>query len=223
MRWKLLLSNPAEDVDLPRQQRRRFTVFDVERAKQFIAAIAGHKYEVLFALAMTTGMRPSEYLALTWSDFDLERGTVSISKTLEWRKGGWRFADTKRERSRRMVKLQNWVVALLRKFGEAASAAGVGPDDLVFTSDRGKPIQETKFVGRYFKPLLRSAGLPDIRLYDLRHTAATLGLAAGVSPKIVNEQLGHASVAFTLEVYSHVLPHMQDTAAMKVEALLRAA
>jgi integrase len=223
VRWKLLLSNPAEDVDLPRQSRRRFTIFDVEQAKQFIAAIAGHKYEVLFALAMTTGMRPSEYLALTWSDFDLERGTVSISKTLEWRKGGWRFEDTKRERSRRMVKLQNWVVALLRKFEEAARAAEAGPCDLVFTADRGGPIHEAKFVGRYFKPLLRSAGLPDIRLYDLRHTAATLGLAAGVSPKIVSEQLGHASVAFTLEVYSHVLPHMQDTAAMKVEALLRAA
>jgi integrase len=223
VRWKLLLSNPAEDVDLPRQPRRRFTIFDVEQAKQFIAAIAGHKYEALFALAMTTGMRPSEYLALTWSDFNLERGTVSVSKTLEWRKGGWRFEDTKRERSRRMVKLQNWVVALLRKAQETARAFESGSGDLVFTSHRGGPIQESKFVARYFKPLLGSAGLPNIRLYDLRHTAATLGLAAGVSPKIVSEQLGHASVAFTLEVYSHVLPHMQDTAAMKVEALLRAA
>jgi len=219
VRWKLLLSNPAENVDLPREQRRRFTIFDVERAKQFIAAIAGQKYEALFDLAMTTGMRPSKYLALTWSDFNLERGTVSISKTLEWRKGGWRFEDTKGERSRRMVKLQNWVVALLHKSEEAARASEAGFGDLVFTADRGGPIQEAKFVGRYFKPLLRSAGLPDIRLYDLRHTAATLGLAAGVSPKIVSEQLGHASVAFTLEGYSHVLPHMQDNAAMKVEAL----
>lgn len=83
VRWELLLSNPAEDADLPRQARRRFRVFDVEQAKQFIAAFSGHKYEALFALAMTTGMRPSEYLALTWSDFDLERGTVSILKTLE--------------------------------------------------------------------------------------------------------------------------------------------
>ncbi len=122
-----------------------------------------------------------------------------------------------------MAKLQNWVVALLRKFEEAAIAVEAGPCDLVFTSDRGGPIHEAKFVGRYFKPLLRSAGLPNIRLYDLRHTAATLALAAGVSPKIVSEQLGHASVAFTLKVYSHVLPHMQDTAAMKVEALLMAA
>jgi integrase len=88
VRWKLLLSNPAEDIDLPRQPRRRFSVFDVEQSKQFIAAISGHKYEVLLALAITTGMRPSEYLALIWSDFDLERGTVSVSKTLDWHKGG---------------------------------------------------------------------------------------------------------------------------------------
>jgi integrase len=222
VRWKLLLTNPAEDVDLPRQARRLFTVFDVEQARHFIAEITGHKYEVLFALAITTGMRPSEYLALTWSDFDIERGTVSVSKTLEWQKGGWHFEDTKRERSRRMIKLQSWVVALLGKL-EEAWAVGREGNDLVFTAHRGGPIREERFVRRYFKPLLRSAGLPNIRLYDLRHTAATLGLAAGVSPKIVSEQLGHASVAFTLEVYSHVLPHMQDTAVIKVEALLMAA
>jgi integrase len=73
---------------------------------------------------------------------------------------------------------------------------------------------------RHFKPLLKSAALPSIRLYDLRHTAATISLAAGVSPKVISEQLGHGSVAFTLDVYSHVLPHMQDVAAEKVQALL---
>jgi integrase len=75
-------------------------------------------------------------------------------------------------------------------------------------------------VFKHFKPILRQAGLPDIRLYDLRHTAATLALRAGVSPKVVAEQLGHASAAFTLDVYSHVLPHMQEEAAAKVEAVL---
>lgn len=75
---------------------------------------------------------------------------------------------------------------------------------------------------RCLEPLLREAGLPNIRLYDLRHLAATLALAAGVSPKVISEQLGHASVAFTLDVYSHVLPHMQEAAALKVETLLLA-
>jgi integrase len=91
MRWKLLLENPGEDVDLPRQQRRRCTVFDVAQAKQFIKTISGHLYEALFALAITTGMRSSEYLALACLDFDIERGTVGVSKTLERGKGSWTF------------------------------------------------------------------------------------------------------------------------------------
>jgi integrase len=169
---------------------------------------------------MTTGMRPSEYLALTWSDFDLERGAVSVSKTLQRRERRWFFEDTKRERSRRTIKLQNWVVILVRLLEEKARASGAKTNDLVFTSERAGPIHEAKLVERHFKPLLVSAGLPNIRLYDLRHIAATLALVAGVSPKVISEQLGHASVAFTLEVHSHVLPHMQEEAAMKVESLL---
>ena len=75
-------------------------------------------------------------------------------------------------------------------------------------------------VYNHFKPILKRAGVPNIRLYDLRHTAATLALTVGVSPKVVSEQLGHTSAAFTLDVYSHVLPHMRDDAAAKVEAAL---
>ena len=162
-------------------------------------------------------MRPGEYLALTSTDFDLNRGTVTVSKFLEWRKGEWRFEDTKLECSRRMIKLENWV-DLLRRLKEEDRPAEAKSSDLDFKAQRGGLIQEAKFVGRYFKPLLEAAGLPNIRLYDLRHTAATLA----VSPKIVSEQLGQASVAFTLEVYSYVHPHMPDIAAMKVEALLMA-
>ena len=218
VRWNLILANPADLVDLPRQDRRRVGVLSIEQARTFMKAITGHPYAALFALAMTTGMRPSEYLALTWNDLDLDHGTVSISRTLEWRKGGWQFADTKRSRSRRMVKLQAWVVALLRE--QMSKDQGGRADDPLFRAKRGGPIRESWFVQRHFKPLLKSAELPAIRLYDLRHTAATLSLAAGVSPKVISEQFGHASVAFTLDAYSHVLPHMQDAAAERVEGLL---
>jgi integrase len=218
MRWNLILSNPADSVDLPRQDRRQIAVLNVEQARTFVRAISGHPHRSLFALALTTGMRPSEYLGLTWKDLDLDRGTVSVSHTLEWRKGGWQFAETKRSRSRRLVKLQAWVVALLREqVPKLQEALG---DALVFRARRGGPIRESRFVQDHFKPLLKSAELPAIRLYDLRHTAATISMIAGVSPKVISEQLGHASVAFTLDVYSHVLPHMQDAAAEKVQALL---
>ena len=121
-----------------------------------------------------------------------------------------------------MIKLQAWVITLLVEHRQGVDPQAVnGPaQKFVFVAKRGGPIHESKFVGRYFKPLLKEAGLPNIRLYDLRHTAATISLAAGVSPKVISEQLGHSSVAFTLDVYSHVLPHMQDAAAEKVQALL---
>jgi integrase len=218
MRWNLILSNPADSVDLPRQDRRQIGVLNVEQARTFVKAISGHPYWALFAVALTTGMRPSEYLGLTWNDLDLDRGTVSVSHTLEWRKGGWQFAETKPSGSRRLVKLQAWVVALLR---ERVPKEKEAPEDLLlFRARRGGPIRESRFVQDHFNPLLKSAELPAIRLYDLRHTAATISLIAGVSPKVISEQLGHASVAFTLDVYSHVLPHMQDAAAEKVQALL---
>jgi len=109
-------------------------------------------------------------------------------------------------------------MALLRD-GMSREGGSCG-EDLVFRAKRGGPIRESHFVRRYFKPLLNAAQLPNIRLYDLRHTAATIALAAGISPKIVSEQLGHASVAFTLDVYSQVLPHMQEAAAERVQTLL---
>jgi integrase len=121
-----------------------------------------------------------------------------------------------------VIKFQAWVIALLEKYrqGVDPQAANGPAHNLVFVAKRGRPIREPKFVRRYFKPLLKEAELPNIRLYDLCHGAATLALAAGVSPKIISEQLEHASVAFTLDVYSHALPHMQDAAAENVQALL---
>ena len=221
VRWNLVLGNPADAVDLPRRHRSAVAVLSLQQTRTLVKAIAGHAYEGLIALAMTTGMRPSEYLAFTWNDIDLDSGTVSVSRSPEWRKGGWQFADTKRPRSRRVVKLQAWVVSIVSEH-RATERVSSG-DDLVFRAKRGGPIRESYFVQRYFKPLLETAGLPDIRLYDLRHTAATISLATGVSPKVISEQLGHASVAFTLDVYSHVLPHMQDAAAERVQALLLSA
>jgi integrase len=169
-------------------------------------------------------MRPSEYLGLCWRDIDWDRGTVSVVRSLHRQEGQWTFTDTKRVRSRRTVKLQTWVVELLRKLKDTADGAGAKYDsafaDLIFTTARDEPINEEYLVKKHFKPLLREAGLPNIRLYDLRHTSATLALTVGVAPKVVSEQLGHASAAFTLDTYSHVLPHMQEEAAAKMEAAL---
>jgi integrase len=227
VKWRLIPINPAESVDLPRQAKGEIQVLTPQQARDFLESAKQDRYYVLFALALTTGMRPSEYLALKWPDIDFKKGTVSVVRTLEPIKGGgWQFADTKRVRSRRVVKLQDWVIELLKKHRCTASGESAGSEvpaaaaDLIFTNTNGNALNERNLVLRNFQNVLDRAKLPRIRLYDLRHTAATLALAAGVPAKVVSEQLGHASVAFTLDTYSHVLPHMQDEAAAQVAALL---
>jgi integrase len=224
IRWQLLLNDPTQGVELPREQCREMSVLTTEQARSFLRTASHSPQACLFAVALTTGMRPSEYLALCWRDIDWGRGTISVVRTLHRNEGQWTFADTKRARSRRVVKLQLWVLDLLRKLKGRADEAGAACAsvfaDLIFTTTRGEPIAEEYLVKKHFKPILREAGLPNIRLYDLRHTSATLALTVGVAPKVVSEQLGHASAAFTLDTYSHVLPHMQEEAASKMEAAL---
>jgi integrase len=123
-------------------------------------------------------------------------------------------------------RIQASVLKLLADYRDAQvrdrdpSNGDVAAAELIFVNSSGNPLNERNLVQRNFQVILERAKLPRIRLYDLRHTAATLALGAGVPAKVVSEQLGHASVAFTLDTYSHVLPHMQEAAAAQVEALL---
>jgi integrase len=223
IRWRLLLQDPTDGAQVPRLGRREVRVLTAEQSRSFLSAALNTHYGPVFAVALTTGMRPSEYLALKWQDIDWDRGTVSVVRTLERAAGLWRFAETKRDRSRRIIKLQAWVLEALKDPQGSATrrigSRGADAADLIFTTPTGHPIHSDKLAKR-FKAILGHNGLPMIRLYDLRHTAATLALSAGVPPKVVAEQLGHASAAFTLDVYSHLLPHMQEEAAIKVEQIL---
>jgi len=224
IRWRLLAEDPTNGAQLPRQRRRELWVLTAEQSRSFLEAAMQTDYGPVFAVALTTAARPSEYLALKWQDINWERGTVSVARTLERVSGGWRFAETKRARSRRVIKLQEWVLELLQDLhaqrkAKPAVTGWPGGSEVIFTTPSGRPIDSDN-LAKQFKSILEQAGLPLIRLYDLRHTGATLALAAGVPPKVVSEQLGHASAAFTLDIYSHVLPHMQEQAALKVEEVL---
>jgi integrase len=230
VQWEMIVNDPSKGLKLPRIAKREMQVLSVEQAKAFLKAALPTLYGTLFAVAVTTGMRPSEYIGLKWQDIDWERGTVSVRRTLRKGSRGWAFGETKRAGSRRVIRLQNWVIARLKRLkDQPANQTVVDPaecpeaEDLIFVTEFGKPVNLNSLAYRHFKPILDRAGLPKIRLYDLRHTAATLALTVGVSPKVVSEQLGHSSAAFTLDVYSHVLPHMQDDAAAKVEAALMGA
>lgn len=143
---------------------------------------------------------------------------------------GWEYGETKRAGSRRIIRQQNWVLAKLRDLKQCQTENSVvdpeewpGAVDLIFVAEFGRPVNVNSLVYKHFKPILKKAGLPNIRLLDFRHTAATIASSAGVSPKVVSKQLGQTSVAFYFgRVYSHVLPSMQDDAAARVEAALSA-
>lgn len=236
VRWQIIAQNPTQYVDLPRNDHKEMKCLQPLQARRFLEVAQGSPYYALFVIAITTGMRPGEYLALRWEDVNLETGTISVRRSLVTRRtkraqGGsepwWQFKEPKTPKSRRTIKLPPGAVQVLKahRAAQAAQRLAAGPEwqdlDLVFAGEHGQPLDRHNLVRRHFKPLLTMAGLPDsIRLYDLRHTCATLLLAAGENPKVTSERLGHASVNMTLGTYSHVLPDMQQGAAAKLEAML---
>ncbi len=181
---------------------------------------------LIFEFALLTGMRPEEYLAIQWSDIDFGRGTAQVRRALVRHKKSWSFEEPKTARSRRTVFLPAPLLQKLamhkRRQGEARLKLGAAWQtfDLVFCSEEGTPLSIPNLTYRYFRPILVKAKLPQIRLYDLRHTCATLLLIAEENPKIVSERLGHSTIVLTLDTYSHVLPTMQQGASARLERLL---
>ncbi len=229
MKWGLMPRNPAQLAELPRQARQEMHALSPDMAARFLAAAATDKWGVLFALALATGMRPEEYLGLQWRDVDIERAIVTVQRTLVWRRrgGGYYFGEPKTSRSRRSIPIPSSVARSLvehrRKQNVERLKAGPGYEnlDLVFATPQGGPLMLQNLMRRHFKPILLRAELPEsIRMYDLRHSCATLLLAAQENPKVVSERLGHASITLTLDTYSHVLPSMQQAATEKLEQML---
>ncbi len=222
VRWQMLARNPAEYVDLPKRKAgAKARALSQAEAEHFLEATARSKWHVFFHLMVATGLRPSEALALTWRDVDLAKGTLTVKHSLGWIRGEKRFVfnDPKTPSSRRTVPLPYGLVKLLSEHMTAQFEQG--HTELVFSTRAGDPAHQRVIVQEAFKPALVRAGLgKETRLYDLRHTHATLLLLAGVHPKVVSERLGHASVAITLDVYSHVLPNMQQEAAERLDAML---
>ena len=202
-------------------------VLDLAEARRLCSAAAEDTENgVLPILAVTTGMRQGELLALRWRDVDLERGTLAVTGTLQRvpNKGLTRD-EPKTLRSRRQVRLPPTAVTALRRQQAAQAAARLvagdrwNDGDWVFASPFGAPLNAWA-VRRHFAALLKQAELPPIRFHDLRHTAATLLLGQGVHPKVVADLLGHTTVAMTLDRYSHVAVAMHQQAADALEAAL---
>jgi integrase len=182
--------------------------------------------EIRERAAMALGLRPSEALAVRWSDVDLDVGLLQVRRALERRSGAYAFKEPKSRTSRRTIPLPAICVeALLAHRGrQAAERLAAGEHwvdlDLVFTTPIGSPLNRTE-MSRQFTRLLAAAGVPHRRLYDCRHTAATLLLAQGVPARVVMETLGHSSYALTMETYTHVLPSVMREAADAMDRALR--
>ncbi len=233
VRLGLVPRNVALLVERPRVGRREMRCWNPEEALRFLD-VARREQPRLFALyvvALTTGMREGELLALRWRDVSLDEaslsGAVRVQNTLHWREDGrMALEEVKTPMSRRHVQLSSYAVRVLLQHraaqDEERRRLGViwRDHELVFCNRIGGALRVSILRRRSFLRLVELGGVPRIRFYDLRHTAATLLLIAGVHPKIVSEMLGHSSVAITLSIYSHVLPMIQGEAAAAMDRLL---
>jgi integrase len=185
------------------------------------------QYYALFYMALFTGMRRSELLALRWQDIDLLFLQVSVTRSLHQVKGGQIvIRQPKTEKSRRLVSLPISTAPMLERYRESQNkeraSLGYNPlqeSDYVFCHYNGKPLLPNTVTHNWIK-LARRTGLKDIRFHDARHTHASLMLKQGVHPKIVQERLGHSSIQLTLDTYSHVAPGMQQAAAQKFDEII---
>jgi integrase len=223
-RWGMVARSVADMVDGPKSEKRPRPTYSAELARSFLAAVADHPLEAVFVLAITTGMRKGEILALKWDAADLDRGTLQVRANL--RQVDQAIAQTKTASSRRRIQLTDRAVAALKRQrarqAEARLRAGADWQDLglVFATATGGPLRGNHVNDTTLPRILRAAGLPRIRFHDLRHSAATLLLEEGMHPKIVSEMLGHSTIAITLDLYSHVTPTMQRQATEAMNRLL---
>ncbi len=223
VKWGIVGRNVADAANPPRAHRTEMKIWDENEISRFLEAAKSTHYHVLFYLALFTGMRRSELLALRWHDVDLILGQVSISRGLHnLADGSYIFTQPKSAKSRRTIALSPSTILLLRKHQEnqklerTLMGIPLTDNDLIFSSIDGKPFRPNT-VSRAWTGIAVHAGLKPIRFHDARHSHASLMLKQGIHPKVVQERLGHSSIAVTLDTYSHVAPGLQELAAKRFD------
>lgn len=228
VRWRLLAFNPATDAEPPVPQAAEMRALDAAETATLLRAADGSRVYAPALVAVTTGLRRGELLGLKWPDIDFDAGELSVRRSLEWVKGEVQFKPPKTAKSRRKVSLPDVTVEALRahRADQARERLQLGPDyqdnGLVFAWFDGNVWIPDRFTAA-FRRLVNKAGIGHLRFHDLRHSHATQLLKEGVHPKVVSERLGHATIAITLDTYSHVLPGLQEDAASRVDAAFKAA
>lgn len=221
--------NPTDSCILPRVEKRELKPLDEGQISAFLQAIQGHRYEDLFTVTLFTGMREGEALGLTWDCVNLDKGTLLINKQLQKVRGSngeYSLVSTKNGKGR-SITVAPFVVSVLRRsrrrqlenkllYGECWSDSG-----FVFTDDLGRHLKhQTVYLD--FKKVMEAIGSPETRFHDLRHSYAVAAIRSGDDIKTVQENLGHATAAFTLDVYGHVTEQMKQESAARMERFIKA-
>ena len=227
VRWGLVPRNVCDAVAPPRVVKKEMRSLTIEESRKLLAAAGEDPLEALYYLALTSGMRQGELLGLKWQDIDWVSGKLQVKRSIARVTGqGFVEMEPKSAKSRRSLTLAVIAVGALKRHRARQFEARllVGSEwndrDFVFCNALGRPLEPQNILRRSFVPLLEKAGLPRVRFHDLRHTAASLLLALGENPKIVQEILGHSQISLTLDTYSHVLPTLQAEAIQRLNALL---
>ncbi len=224
VRWRLLPHNPADGARGPRYAGKEMTAWSTEDCRWFLEATSGDRMAALWLVALNTGMRRGELAGLRWQDIDFDGSALAVTQqrtTADYRV----VVSEPKARSRRVINLDASVLNALRAHRrhqrEERLAAGPGWEDsgYVFVDEIGRPYHPGRLL-HMLHQACQSVGVPPIRLHDLRHTMATVALRAGIHPKVVQERLGHSSIALTLDTYSHVTPTLQRAAAETLGELL---
>lgn len=231
--WGLVQVNVCDQLARPKVPKVKMKVLDASQAAMFLTAAKSDRLSAMYTLAVTVGMRQGELFGLQWEDVDLDEGRLSVRYTLT---ESGTLAQPKTPKSRRLIELPAVAVDALWTHKAAMLAEGNAGSSFVFCDTHGGPLRSQNVLRRSFQPILKaaqaalveatkddSAKFPSIRFHDLRHTAATLALQEGVHAKVVSEMLGHATVAFTLDTYAHVLPSMGKAAAAAMNRLFAVA
>ena len=206
--------NPCSGVDTPKSQSKEIEYFNEAEARKFMDAARNDRLYPLMALALGTGMRRGEVLGLQWADVDSKCRYVQVRRQLVLMDGRMMESQPKTKAGRRRIDLPAHIATILADHKKQSDGKWV------FATDAGQPLNATAMVRNHFEKILTAAGLPHFSFHSLRHTMATLCLLKGVSPKVVQERLGHSNVVITLETYSHVLPSMQTDAAARLDEAL---
>ena len=224
----LIPRNVSKGVNVPQTKQKEIRSLTPEQAKALLEAARGDRLEALYVLAIATGLRQGELLALKWEDVELEEAVLRVRRTLTRTGGKVALGLPKTNKSRRSVGLTKGAVEALREhlYRQLEEMEQMGsiyrPGGLVFANRHGGIVNPSHLRNRSFAQLLKRADLPPTtRFHDLRHTCATLLLSRNVNPKIVSEMLGHSSIAITLDTYSHVLPTMQESAVRALKEALK--